>query len=456
MNPPSPEHGAPAATPEPFHLTRRFSVLALACVVAFAAALGFVLSRLLADKLLTRDAVVTMEFVQSIVSTDETAPFFQPAGPASLNAALADSFKHFALMPDVLRANVYTPDRRAIWSSDRNIIGRQFGANEELDDSLAGRLVFKSGFVSKEEHKAAATPLADGARAQFVEIYVPVRDAGGKVVGVVELYKTPHALFEAIRDGQRTISLAAALGGLALYAVLIGIVRRADRIMRDQQRRLLEGERLAAVGEMAATVAHAIRNPLASIRSSVEVALDGDAGGFREPGEDIIAEVDKVEEWIRQILAFSRPGSMMLESVNLDALVRKGLGACQRDIDRFAIRVEADLREPPVSARGDAALVEHVLLGLLGNAIDAMPRGGVLVVSTSTGRGGSEVLVRDTGAGISAEDLPRVFEPFFTTKARGTGLGLPLARRVVERMGGTLALESQPGAGTTARLTLPA
>ncbi len=452
----SPLH--PAAGPAaqaPFNLTRRFSIAALATVIAVASALGFVLSRLLGEQLMHRDAVVTQEFVQSIARTDETAPYFA-SGTDARSAPLEDSFRHFALMPDVLRANVYGRERGVIWSSDRSLAGRTFGRNEELDRALAGELVYKSGIVSKEEHVAAAVPLSGAGATYFVEIYAPVRDPGGRVVGVVELYKTPQALFRAIHDGQRTVAIVSAAGGLLLYGVLFGIVRRADRIMHDQQRRLVEGERLAVVGEMAATVAHAIRNPLSSIRTSVELAVDRHPGDFGEPADDIVREVDKVEEWVRQLLAFSRPGSIAREALDPNVLVRKALAACERQAARQGVRVEADLAAPAPEARGDATLVEHVLVNLVANALDAMPAGGTLAVATRRVESGCELVVRDSGPGIRPEDLARVFEPFFTTKSRGTGLGLALARRSVEQMGGSLALENAPGTGAIARLRLPA
>lgn len=447
--------GTGPVAPAPFNLTRRFSIAALVSVIAVAGALGFALSRLLGEQLMHRDAVVTQEFVQSIARTDETAPYFA-SGADARSLLLEDSFSHFAKMPDVLRANVYVRERRVIWSSDRNLIGRQFGQNEELDKALAGELVYKSGIVSKEEHVAAAVPLAGAGATYFVEIYAPVRDPGGLVVGVVELYKTPQALFRAIHDGQRTIAIVSAAGGLLLYGVLFGIVRRADRIMHDQQRRLLEGERLAVVGEMAATVAHAIRNPLSSIRTSVELAVDQDPGNFAEPADDIVREVDKVEEWVRQLLAFSRPGSIAREALDPNVLVRKTLAACERQAARQGVRVEAELASPAPEARGDATLVEHILVNLVANALDAMPAGGTLAVTTRRVESGCELVVRDSGAGIRPEDLSRVFEPFFTTKTRGTGLGLALARRSVEHMGGSLALENAPGTGAIARLRLPA
>ena len=101
-------------------------------------------------------------------------------------------------------------------------------------------------------------------------------------------------------------------------------------------------------------------------------------------------------------------------------------------------------------------LVEHVLVSLVGNAIDAMATGGTLTLTTRASNAGCEILVADTGPGIRAQDLPRVFEPFYSTKTRGTGLGLALARRLVERMGGTLSLENGEATGAVARLHLPA
>lgn len=453
----SPVLPAPAsASARGFNLTRRFSILSLACVVAVAGVLGHLFSKMLAERLLHREAVVTLEFVQSVVRSDESAKYLVPGAGAALPGPLEDTFRHFAEMPDVLRANVYSPERRAIWSSDAAIIGRQFGPNDDLDRSLRGELVYKSGTSSKEEHAAASQPINGKGRGGFIEIYVPILDADNRVAGVVELYKTPDALFEAIRDGQQAVALGAAVGGLLLYGALIGIVRRADAIMREQQRRLLEGERLAVVGEMAAAVAHSIRNPLASIRTSVEDALDRDPGRFQEPAEDIMGEVDKIEAWVRELLSFSGPGSVRRETLDLNALIRRSLDEGEREIARRGVKVEAALAEPPPRATGDPALVEQVLQSIISNALDAMPRGGRLGVTTTRAEDHAEIEIRDNGTGIAPEALEQVFKPFFTTKPRGVGLGLPLSRRLVERMGGSLTLTSRRGEGTAVRIALPA
>lgn len=438
-----------------FNLTRRFSILSLVCVVAVAGVLGQALARMLADRLLNRDAVVTMEFVQSIVRTDATAPYFSRESAARLPAPLEDTLRHFGEMPDVLRANVYTVDRSVIWSTDPALVGRKFSENDELDDALAGKLVYKSGRVSKEEHRAATT--GQSSSGFFVEIYVPVRDpGGGHVVGAVELYKTPDALFQAIRDGQEAVALGAAIGGLLLYVALIGIVRQADAIMRDQQRRIVEGERLAIVGEMASAVAHSIRNPLSSIRTSVELALDRDPGRFKEPADDIVAEVDKVEAWIRELLAFTRPGSFKREPVDVNAVVRASLASVQPQLQRKHVDTATAFAEPAPTALADVSLLQQVLQSILTNAMDALPEGGRLEVKTGAAEGRVNIVVHDQGTGIGPEHLEEVFKPFFTTKPRGIGLGLPLARRLVERMGGSLTLASKRGEGTSVHIELPA
>lgn len=441
---------------ESFNLTRRFSVLALACVAVVAMALGHALSIMVSERLLHRDAVVTMEFVQSIVHVDATAAEFAANQGPVISSALEDTLVHIAKMADVLRANVYSPERRAIWSTDKAVMGRQFGPNEELDKAIRGELVYESGKVSKQEHVSTGTALGAATSGYFIEIYVPVRDTAGKVVGVVEVYKTPAALFEAIEEAQQSVALGAALGGLLLYLALIGIVRSADAVMRDQQRRLVEGERLAIVGEMASAVAHSIRNPLAAIRSSVELALDRDPGRFKEPGEDIMAEVDKVEAWIRELLEFSRPGSVKREVIDVNQVVRGTVASVARESARKEIDVQGAYAEPAPRARGDAALLVQVLQSIIGNALDALPQGGRLEVSTSTEGGRAQIVVRDHGSGIPARELESIFKPFYTTKPRGVGLGLPLARRLVERMDGTLSLASEVGRGTTVRISLPA
>lgn len=438
----------------PFHLLRWFSVLSFVCVVFVSTVLAYVLADFLTEQLLQREAVVTKEFVQSVIITDRVeSNFLEPHG-SDRHKVLQETFKHYVQIPDVLRVNVYARDRGVIWSTDPSLTGKQFPANDELDDALRGELVVKNGYASKQEHAAGDAPMSN---TFFIEIYVPIWDADkSRVVGVVELYKIPRALSEAIQSGRRLIWTVAGIGGLFIYLVLLGMVRRADFIMRAQRQRLVETESLAAVGEMAGAVAHAIRNPLSAIRTSAELALDAGAGLSREQADDITAEVDLLEQSVRELLTYSRPPSERVEEVQLNDIIRKSITGFLRDIDKRQITMALRLQDKLPGVSGDAALLGQVFSSVIANALDAMSHAGSLTVSSrlQPDRGHVEVLITDTGSGIAQDDLDKIFKPFHTTKAKGLGLGLPLARRIIERSGGTLYLSSTPGAGTTVHLLL--
>jgi two-component system, NtrC family, sensor histidine kinase HydH len=411
--------------------------------------MAFLLSNFLTDKMLHREATVTMEFVQDEVLAEHAAPFF--LAPTS-GGDVDETFRHFAKMPDVLRANVYARDRSVIWSSDKTLVGKPIGANPELDEALAGEVAVESGVATKEEHLRGEHPVGASRTRYFVEIYVPVwDDAHQQIVGVVEIYKTPDNLFDAIHEGERLIWLTSIAGGLLIYSGLFWMVHRADRIMRDQQTRLVGAERLAAVGEMASAVAHAIRNPLAGIRSSAELALDGDAQTFREPAEDIIAEVDRVEDWVRELLMYARPIDGPLEEVDLNSVVQKSVATYSREIAKRKIAVDAVLARDLPAVRGDASLLGQAVNSLIANALDAMKDGGKLTLISAASNQAREVelQLRDTGSGMGPEELARIFRPFYTSKAKGLGLGLPLAKRIIERCAGKLSVQSVPGTGTT-------
>ena len=438
-----------------FNLTRWFAVTSLVCIGAISLAAAHLISTLFTDRLLRRDAEVTMEFVQSVIAAEEFAGHLSgPADPAR-RAVLEDSFRRIAQIPDVLRVNMFLADGTVVLSTDARLIGRQMGNNDELDGALAGRLVFNSGVVRKEEHTGIELPFSRKGYAYFVEIYVPIQDGkSNRAMGVVELYKTPDALSEAIHDARRLVWVSASLGGLALFAALFWIVRRADSIMRDQQRRLLESETLALVGEMASAVAHAVRNPLSAIRSSAEMAAE--VGPSPEQAEDIVREVDRVEGWIRELLGYTRPISGKRVPIDANAAIQKSLQDFQAELAKRDVQLTATLEQPLPPVRGDSALLGQVINSLVANAADAIPDAGRIEVRSRVAPDARhvEIDVADTGVGIPAEELDNVFKPFFTTKPRGLGLGLPLARRVLERYGAALEVASTQGVGTTFTIRL--
>jgi signal transduction histidine kinase len=434
-----------------FDLLRWFALVSLACVLAFGAGTAILLTRFLTNEMLQRDAGISAEFVQSIVEAERSWAWF--ADPASSDARMPlDSFfNHVSTLPGVVRANVFAPDGTVLWSSNPAMIGRRFDDNHHLAATLRGRITVESGDVPKSEHVALAS---DAAGRRFTEAYLPIWDeTRGRVVGVVEIYRVPDALFAAIDAGVRQVWLAAALGMALLYAALFGIALRARRLMARQQQLLVEAEALSAIGAVASAVAHGIRNPLSSIRSSAELGQVEDAERARQCFVDIEREADRVERWVRDLLIQARGEAIAASAVDMNLLLAESARTFEVAAARqgVAVRVEP---APVPKARGDAGALGQALDNLVANAIEAMPEGGALSLSTALGRDGQvEVVITDTGGGLP-EEFRAGSGLFFSTKPRGTGLGLVLTRRILERQAGSLSLESA-GRGTRAVIRLP-
>lgn len=409
------------------------------------------LSRFLTEYMLQRDAEVSAEFVQSIVRAERTSTYFADPGMAISRGLLESFFNHVAQLPGVVRANVFSADGTVIWSSDAEMLGRRFADNKDLQAALRGHVTVETGTDAKEEHLAL-----DPRGQRFVESYLPVRDeAGRRIVGVVEIYRHPEALFRAIDEGVRLIWIAAALGAGLLYVALFSIAARAQRILARQQRLLVEAEAFAAIGAVASAVAHGIRNPLASIRSSAELGLVEDAEGRRGCLVDIQREADRMDRWVRDLLLQLRGEAVLPGAVDVNQI----LAECARGFAMAAARQGIAMRIEPAAVpavRAEASALGHAVDNLLANAIEAMPEGGSLRLATALVSQGREVeiVIADTGGGLPNAP-PARGALFHSTKPRGTGLGLLLTSRILQRYAGTLSLRSSPGHGTTAVIRLP-
>jgi two-component system, NtrC family, sensor histidine kinase HydH len=443
----------------PFNLSRWFAIVGLVSIAVVGAASALLLSHFLTDSMLLQEGSMTMQFVQSLVSTEKSLPEFLTGAQTRNAAELEAALRHIRAVPDTLRANLYNRDHQLIWSTDPKLIGRKFGANEELEEALAGQLVVHGDAEDDEEtpHKEEHVDLKEHGDF-FVEVYVPVRDAPrGKVIGVVELYKSPQALGEALHSGRLYIFIGAAAASLFLYLALFGLSRRADAVIRAQQERLVESEILATVGEMGSAVAHGIRNPLAAIRSSAELALDGPPELARETAQDIIDEADRLEVWVRNLLSYARPLAGAHEAVALPALVDSNMDHFAREMEKRDISGRSTLAPDLPPAKGDAFLLGQVVHSLLANAVEAIEQGGTIEVAGKNvpAQQRVELTIRDSGPGMTAEQLERAFTPFYTTKPKGLGVGLALAKRIVERFGGRITIDSAPGRGTAVCLSMP-
>ncbi|MFN8652439.1 MAG: ATP-binding protein [Gemmatimonadales bacterium] len=245
----------------------------------------------------------------------------------------------------------------------------------------------------------------------------------------------------------------------------IGDLARAfagmTRQLRATQSQLVQSEKLASLGEMAAGVAHGLRNPLASLRASAQLVLrhpNSPAAG--EQLQAIIDEVDRLDRRVTHLLTFSRPSPFEPAPEKAETLLQAVLPAVSERIKLQGVTLSTVLDSDLPAIPADAVRVEQALLELIGNALDAMPGGGTLRIAghrqERDGKPGVALAITDSGRGIPPETLREVGQPFFTTRPEGTGLGLATARRFIEQHGGRVELESEVGVGTTARLWLPA
>lgn len=261
------------------------------------------------------------------------------------------------------------------------------------------------------------------------------------------------------KDGA-SVPLSASTALLRGEGEIIGVVLSFSDLsgIKALQERVQRQERLAALGSLSAGVAHEIRNPLGIIKGSAEILKRRFGGNDGEDGlcDDILEEVTRLSRVVTEFLEFARPREPFFEEVRMDDILGRALDLASSQAGE-RVTVERELRANGAVVNADPEQCRQVFLNLILNAFDAMPDGGVLTVRSFPDGERRHVVMefRDTGVGISDENLPQVFNPFFTTKAKGTGLGLSIVHRIVESHGGRIDVESEPGMGTAFRLVLP-
>jgi PAS domain S-box-containing protein len=224
---------------------------------------------------------------------------------------------------------------------------------------------------------------------------------------------------------------------------------------KDSEKRLQEQAALARLGEMAAVVAHEVKNPIAGIRGALQVISSRMPPETRDRAVmgDIITRLDGLNGVVQDLLVFARPRELRTEPVDLAALIGHTIDLIRRDPIFAAIEVQIDGSTGPVQA--DPAQLQLVVQNVLMNAAQAMNGQGHVRITFSAADGRSQMSIADGGPGMPPEVLEHAFEPFFTTKSRGTGLGLPLAKRIIEAHGGDIQIDTPPTGGTTVTLALP-
>ena len=434
-------------------------------------ALWFLVSNYLINRILRREWETTAQFVRTevrefLTAEDFTAKDRKPVGPK-----FAALLRHITLMPDILRFNVYNLQGVAIWAAvDKKLVGRSFADNDKLQEAIQGRVVADMGSLSQNESERSTLQ-----RAVRSLMFRFTPRGPESLLGVMEIHKRADPIDRDIREARIVVLLGALCGGLLLYLSLFAIVRQAARKIKEQEENLLKvqsdlvaSQRMAAVGEIAAAVAHGIGNPLSSIRAAAQVAkLDCDECEGPDLQQktlttldEIIQQVDRVQKRMRGLLNFAKPMEPRPAPVEINSLLSDIVDVLRPRFAEAGVSPQLDLDRSLPEVQLDANHVEQIFMGLVTNALEATPNGGRVIIRTNTLKDNGSatnvhISIEDTGEGIPVDSRERVFDPFFTTKPDGTGIGLPLARKFVERNGGKIIVSDGTSGGAKFDVVFP-
>jgi len=282
----------------------------------------------------------------------------------------------------------------------------------------------------------------------------PLADEDGEFIGVLTVVFDITELRRAEQELERNKR--------AYTDQLEAMVRERTNQLEEAQAKLIQSAKLAAVGQLAAGVAHEINNPvgvlLMKLKFLLSVAKRENLTAKAMATLDIAVEqAGRIADIVQDLLNFSRTPTDRPQSLNLNERIHSSLRLSHRLLTDRRIDLHLDLCEELPSVLGDPVEFEQVLINLLNNAVEAMADGGELHLASHAEAGQVVISLRDTGEGIEAEDLGSIFDPFFTTKnfGEGTGLGLSISYGIVQKMGGSIEVESELGSGAVFHIRLP-
>ena len=379
--------------------------------------------------------------------------------------ALDSLIKDFTYGLKIQRIKVIDLQRKIVYSTDYDLIGKYEAKNSAVDEAAGG----KDTTLIRQERGSPTQWHANW----LADTYYPLRESTGNywmlgnIYGVIQITQDVTDQYVALQRSIIVVILVAAGLMVFLFVMLTLIVRRGERILLEQgqeQKRLEEqlqqSEKLASIGQMVATIAHEIRNPLGIVRSSAEVLAkktNPDPSKIQKLSRIIVEEATRLSSILTDFLDFARPRSPNPKAIDVRDVIARVRNNLEEEIQARRIQwVDQSLNGFHPIIMGDADLLYQAFLNVAMNAFEAMKDGGTLTISVSQEASKIRVDFADDGHGIQEDDLPKIFTPFFTTHEMGTGLGLSVVHNIIIAHGGDVSVRSREGQGAEFTISLPA
>jgi len=462
---------------ESFKLVKYFSFSSLAAILVFTLLLSWIISNNARKIMLEQNEEYSLLLAENI-NQQVFRRFVLPAVIRYGGIALRKP-EQFELLDGIVKGVIQglKIDSVTIYDSSRNIIsystlpeltGKENMGGAEYYKALVGnsnsRLIY-SGSVLSLLHITTEVEC-------ILKTFIPFRQVrrdgedGDLIMGVIEIEKDLSKNYTNILKFQGWIIMVSCLVMGILFLVLRTIVSRAGEIIEKRaverlrlEDKLNQAERLAHLGKMVATVSHEIKSPLGIVRSTAEILekrITKLAPGNEHLAKIVVDETMRLNNIVVEFLDFARPQKANLKPEDVNKVVCKVLDFLSNELKRQRIELITDLAPDLPPSQLDQDLFYRALLNILMNSVQAMTEEGQLQVSSCrTPSGGTELTVRDSGTGMSAEKVDQIFKPFFTDKDKGTGLGLAITKSIIDSHHGEIAVQSVEGKGTTIIVTLP-
>jgi len=451
--------------------SRRPSLPIRTRIISVAALVGLVATSVIVSTSTEQSTALTAKFIQALGAVDtssmglvgqQTSDILDSRSDSRLpqqdqvnrqqsRRQFFESLGSIARQSDTLLINVYAPDKFIVWSSNPKLIGHQITDNDELESTESGKDGVVSSYHqvngSREEQQFTRKPSN-----LFIENYIPLVNKAGQVPAVVEFYTEPPGWLISTRSGYLAIWLACSIGTALIYLGLLSFTGRLGNVFPSRTQKNIDSELATLLNEVTSVVAHNLRNPLAAVRSSAELALEvGTEAACKNMG-DIISQVDRMSDWIKELHVASTSIKGEIGKVDPVEAVLETLRNFELPLNSANVHVEfSATRTLPVT--GHHQLLVQMLDSLVSNAMDAMPDGGTLYIKIDQHSSKRlSIIFQDTGKGLTAAQQKALFRPRCAIRQGGFGIGLMLVKLIMQRFGGYASLATSKNKGTTVNL----